>query len=77
MKSLATISLIAAASILAATIAVGTFASPASALVVRGAPQSNDQTANANNNGLAGIAAAVNVQANGVGICVAAISSAC
>jgi hypothetical protein len=47
-----TISLIAAASIIAATIAVGTFTTSASALRVAGAPQANGASNQANENGL-------------------------
>ena len=77
MHTGATITLVAAAALFAATIAVSTFATSALALTVRGAPQSQSSAQQANNNGLAGVNVGIGVQANGVGICVAALNSAC
>jgi hypothetical protein len=76
MKShiIATTSLIAAACLIAATIAVPSFTSSAFAVANgnHGNTQSIGQSAQANNNGLAGIAAGVGVQAGD--ICVAALT---
>jgi hypothetical protein len=73
-----TISLVAVTAIFAATIAIGTFSDSAFAAAGQlavGAPQSNAQSARANNNGLAGIAADVGENAEVGNICVNALSS--
>ena len=74
--TITTISLIGAASIFAATIALTTFAGSALAVNNVGAPQSQGATQNANNNGLAGINAAIGVQAQVGQVCVNALNSA-
>jgi FlaG/FlaF family flagellin (archaellin) len=73
---IATITLVAVASILAATIAVSTFAGSASALrQVSGGGNSQGAAQGANNNGLAGVNVAVGVQDVLNNLCVAALTS--
>ena len=79
MKSytLATISVIAAASLFIATLALPSFTKSAFAVNrIVGAPQSQGAAQGANGNGLAGINAAVGVQAQVGQVCVNALNSA-
>jgi hypothetical protein len=75
--TIATISVIAAASLIIATLALPSFTISAfAANNIVGAPQTQGAAQQANNNGLAGVNAAVGVQAEVGQVCVNALNSA-
>lgn len=75
--TIATVSIIAAACLIAATIAVPIVTNSAYAVQrIVGAPQGQGAAQNANNNGLAGVNAAIGVQAQVGQVCVNALNSA-